>query len=315
LTTQSVPAVRLATNGSAVFGITDHNGIWSLAAGDNAIRTLVPPGDTTEYSDEWGSRFVASGNDLYWLDRTAGALHRTWANLAVDEVLAAGLDTPDTLVVDDARIYWSEVSYMHQSGGVIRFLPRDAPGATPATLTSVDSSHAISSLAVSGGTLYWTSFISIGATVYYAGLFAASTDALLHGGSGTLIDGANPYGATAVGADVIYGYYRDSWTTALVDDSVGSGSTNLLSILPIEVGLVGLALADEWLIVSGRSEVGTELYVAPRDGAGLVRIAQGLQTPAIVGPAGITFVDASGALVFVKLADLGYIVFGHPAPQ
>ena len=43
-------------------------------------------------------------------------------------------------------------------------------------------------------------------------------------------------------------------------------------------------------------------------------IAKGLKTPAILGPAGITFIDSSGALVFIKLADLGYIGSGGPAP-
>jgi hypothetical protein len=89
---------------------------------------------------------------------------------------------------------------------------------------------------------------------------------------------------------------------------------DLLSILPIDVTLAGIAVTSNWLIVTGAASVGTDLYVAPRMGAGLVRVAQGLRTPAVVGPAGVTFVDASGALVFIKTGDLGYVGFGHPAP-
>jgi len=207
------------------------------------------------------------------------------------------------------------VGNLGSGGGLVRSLPRDAaPGQPPAILVSVGSTNAISSLAASQGTLYWTSYTSVGSTMYYAELFAGSMEALLQGGSGSPIDGSNPYGVTATGGDVFYGTHRDIWTTALVALRSGSGPANLLSILPINVALSGLTVTNGWLIVTGDSSVGTDLYIAPRSGAGLVRIAQGLRTPAIVGPAGITFVDASGALVFIKTDDLGYVGFGHPAP-
>ena len=315
LTTESVEAVQLATNGSAVFGITDHNGVWSLPPGDTAVRMLVAPGDRAAPSGEWGSRLVAAGNDLYWVDRAAGALHRTRADASADEVLADGLNGVDTLAVDDTRVYWSEVTYIRQGGGIIRSLPRDAaPRDPPATLVSVDMMSAISSLAASGGTLYWTSFKSIGTTMYGAGLFAGSVEALLLGGSGAPLEGNNPYGVTAIGGAVFYGYHRDLWTTALVDLPFTGRAGDLLSILPINVRLAGVAVTQSWLIVTAKSNVGTEIYIAPRNGAGLVRIAQGLRTAAIVGPAGVTFIDASGALVFIDTDDLGYIGFGHPAP-
>jgi hypothetical protein len=90
---------------------------------------------------------------------------------------------------------------------------------------------------------------------------------------------------------------------------------DLLSILPVDVRLAGIAVMPSWLIVTGSSNAGTDVYIAPRAGAGLVRIAQGLRTAAaIVGPAGVTFIDASGALVYIETDDLGYIGFGNPAP-
>jgi hypothetical protein len=313
LTTESVEAVQLATNGSAVFGLTADSGVWSLAAGDTSVHVLVSP--AAPPTARWGSGIAASGSDVYWLDKINGTLHRTHADGSGDDVLADGLNSPDTLAIDDTRVYWSEVSYLGEGGGRIRSLPRDAaPGGAPATLVSVGLMNAISSLAASRGTLYWTAFISIGSTVYYASLFAGSTDTLLSGGSGSSIDGSNPYAVTATGGAVFYGYHRDLWTTVLVDLPSASGPGNLLSILPVNVGLAGLAATDSWLIVTGDSSVGTDLYIAPRHGAGLVRIAQGLRTPAIVGPAGVTFIDASGALVFIKTDDLGYVGYGHPAP-
>ena len=257
LTTGSVQAVRLAANNSAVFGMTDHNGIWSLAAGDSAIRMIVPPGDTTVYPSDWGSRFVVSGSDLFWLDRIAGALHHAKIDGSDDQVLAAGLDGPDTLAVDDTRIYWSEVTHLQQGGGIVRSLPRNAaPGDAPVILVSVGETSGIASLVASGGAIYWTSFVSIGSTVYYASLTGASTDALLHGGSITEIDGSGPYGILAMGGEVFYGSSRDPLTTALLDYSVADGSSALLSILPIGVGLAGLIVNDEWLIVTGDSGAG-----------------------------------------------------------
>jgi hypothetical protein len=313
LTTESVEASELAANGSTVFGLTANDCVWSLAAGDTSVRVLIAPTDRD--AGHLGTGLVASGNDLFWLDHVKGAVHRTRADGSADEVLADGLTGPATLAVDDARLYWSEVSYLGQGGGRIRSLPRDArPGDPPATLVSVGQMSAISSLAASRGTLYWTSFISIGSTVYYASLFAGSTESLLQGGSGSLVDGSNPYAVTATGDAVFYSYYRNLWTTVLVQMPSVSGPGNLLSILPVGVTLTGLAVTDSWLVVTGDSSVGRDLYIAPRPGAGLVRIAQGLRTAAIVGPAGITFIDASGALVFIKTDDLGYIGYGHPAP-
>ncbi len=150
--------------------------------------------------------------------------------------------------------------------------------------------------------------------MYGAGLFSGSVETLLLGGSGAPLEGNNPYGVTATGGAVFYGYHRDLWTTALVDLPLTGRAGDLLSILPINVRLAGVAVTQSWLIVTAKSNVGTEIYIAPRNGAGLVRIAQGLRTAAIVGPAGVTFIDASGALVFIDTDDLGYIGFGHPAP-
>lgn len=315
LTTGSVQAVQLATNDGVVFGMTDHNGIWTFAPGDTAVRMIVPPGDTMVYPGDWGSRFVVSGTELYWLDRAAGALHRVGLDGTGDQILAAGLGGPDTLAVDANNIYWSELNLAHQGEGIIRSLPRNAaPGDPPVTLVAVGNYDAISSLDASGGALYWTSFISSGSTMYFASLTGASTDALLHGGNITQFDAQNPYGVRLIGGHLFYGSLRNPSTTELFDNSAADGSSVLLSILPIDVRLAGLAVTDEWLIVTGGSRAGTELYVAPRWGAGLVMIAKGLQTPAILGPAGITFVDASGALVFINLADLGYVGAGTPAP-
>lgn len=313
LTAGPVDAIQLAANEGAVFGLTSHNGVWTLAAGDSDVRFLVAPGDGRISWTAWGASLVAAGTDLYWLDRAAATLHRTRADGSADDILASGLAEPDTLAVDDTRIYWGESS---TDGGFVRSLPRDAtPGDAPATLVSAGSGQAISSLAASAGKLYWTSFTAVGATVYYATLFAASTDDLMRGGSGAAIDGNNPYGVTTAGGAVFCGDHRDMWTTALMGLSSTATAPNLLSILPIDVGLKGIAVTGSWLIVTGAAPtVGTDLYVAPRMGAGLVRVAQGLRTPAVVGPAGITFVDASGALVFIKTGDLGYVGFGHPAP-
>ena len=180
-------------------------------------------------------------------------------------------------------------------------------------MVSLDLFKAISSLASCEGSLYWTSFTSVGSTMYYADLFGGRTDGLLQGETGTLIDSNDPYGVTATGGSLLYGDHRDIWTTALLSGPA-SGPANPLSILPVDEILAGVVATEEWLIVTGRSNVGIELSVAPRSGAGLVQIAKGLQTPAILGPAGITFVDASGALVYIRLDDLGYIAFGHPAP-
>jgi hypothetical protein len=314
LTTDSVEAVELATNGSAVFGLIAGRGVWTLAAGETAVRMLVAPRDISAEAG-WGRRIVAVGSDVFWLDRPAGVLHRTRADGSGDDVLADGLYVPDTLAIDDTHVYWSELAQPGQLGGVVRSLRRDAaPDDEPVPLVAVGPMYAISSLAVSGGTLYWTSYTGVVTTDDRSGLYAAATDAPPGDSRGIRLDGNNPFRATATGGAVLYGTLRDTHTNVLMDLPSLSDPPKLLSILPAGVVLGGLAATDDWLIVTGRSSAGWEIHVAPRTGAGLVRIAQGIRCPAILGPAGITFIDGSGALVFIETDDLGYVGLGRPAP-
>jgi hypothetical protein len=137
---------------------------------------------------------------------------------------------------------------------------------------------------------------------------------LLQGDPGTPISSNNPYGLVATGDALYFGYHHDIWTTYLARLTPGKSEPALVTLLPVSVGLSGLTTVPGWVLVSGDSAAGLDLYLAASGGAGAIRIAQGLRTPAITGLAGITFIDSTSNLVAISVADLGYIGFGHPAP-
>jgi len=315
----AIPAdtMRLLGDSTSVFGVTSGGMIWALDASATSVRQLVAPGST--------GRSVAitlAGRNLFWTDAQAGTLHRTARDGSADAILATGLAAPGLVTTDDSRVYWLEESSAPvYGGGTIRSLPSDAaPGDSPSDLVTIAELGDVSSIAATGGSLYWTPYIQ-GATVYYSSLVTAPVTDLLAGQPPVAVPIINPtyeqpYGLAVAGTTVYFGYYMNLWTTAVARIPQQGGTPVLVSILPIDVGLSGLLVTDGWLLVSGGGDVNRalKLYAAPTDGAGFVVVATDLTVPAALSPWGVAYIDQSGALVAFPTAQLGYVGFGHPAP-
>jgi hypothetical protein len=320
LTTTPVQGVQLVSDDHAVYGLTRAGAIWALDVGAATPRRLVAAVDSQYPASSESDGYVllaSAGEDLFWTDRFRNALHRTHKDGSADDLLAINLQSPGMVAADDNRVYWLEDTYQNQGGGVIRSLPLDAaPGDPAATLVKAGQFDSISSIAAANGALFWTPFDSIGSTVYYASLLTAPVATLLAGGAGTGIACVGqPYGVVASEGKLYFGYYRDLWTTVVAGLSDSGGTSSLLSILPVDVYMTGVTVSGDWLLVTGAAVGGRQdLYVAPASGAGMVIVAHGLGTPAIVGPSGVTFIDSSGRLVAFPLSELGYLAFGQPAP-
>ena len=136
---------------------------------------------------------------------------------------------------------------------------------------------------------------------------------LLAGGTATVLPGiVQPYALFASGGVVYFAYNRNLWTTVVANLN---NPAAILSILPIDVGLTGLLVTGDWLLAAGEGAGQQDLYATPLDSpAGFVIVATDLLTPAVLGPAGVTYVDSSGILVAFPVAQLGYVGFGLPAP-
>jgi len=225
------------------------------------------------------------------------------------------------VTADDSRVYWLEESAQPAyGGGTIRCLDGDAaPGDSPSDLVTISELGDVSSIAAAGGSLYWTPYIQ-GATVYYSGLSTAPVTALLAGQPPVAVPTIDstyeqPYGLAVAGTTVYFGYYMNLWTTAVARIPQQNATPVLVSILPIDVGLSGLLVKDDWLLISGAGHGDAlQLYAAPTDGAGFVVVASDLAVPAAISPWGIAYIDHAGALVAFPTAQLGYVGFGVPAP-
>jgi hypothetical protein len=298
---------QLAADARGVVGITGGNGVWALDAGAATPRLLVPGRATPEYTQLYG-QLILAGDDIYWLDLVGSVLHHVRRD-GGDEVLASNLVRPGSLAADDDRVYWSECTYEGRGGGVIRALPRGvAPGSAAVTLFTADLFSAIGSLAVSSDALYWTEFNSF-ATIYFGGLFSAPVAALMSGGGATGLDHAGAsYGVAAIGGQIYFGAFHGTFEEATIVARLYEPGDLLysLSILPFQVSLTAIAVVDDVLAVTGTQAEGQSknLYAFPVDGAGPILVAQNLQTAAVTGPSGATFVDAAGNLVAIAPADL-----------
>jgi hypothetical protein len=301
---------KLLGDSTAVFGLTADGTIWSLEQGATSVRQLVAGGNSGR-----DMAMAIAGTNLFWTSATAGTLHRMARDGSGDVVLATGLASPGQLTADTSRVYWLTAgdSLYGEGGGTIQSLPLDAvPSDTPQVLATIGPLTAVSSMAASGGQLYWTPF-SAAATMYYASLVTAPVDALLAGGAGTAIPGiSRPYGLAAVGDDIYWGYGRTAWTTAITRLSDRTD----LAVLPINVNLSGLSVAGDWLLVSGTGQNRRqELYATPLDSpSGFVVVAADLQCPAVITPWGVTYVNTIGELVAFPTQQLGYVGFGLPPP-
>lgn len=308
----AIPAgtTKLLGDSASVFGLTAGGMIWALDAQATSVRQLVAAGDPGG-----GLAMALAGANLFWTDAAAGTLHRTARDGSSDVVLATGLPSPAQLTADDSRVYWvvADDSPPGEDGAQIESLPLDAASTDPPqVLATVGGLSAISSMAATGGSLFWTPF-DAGATMYYARLVTAPVRTLLAGGNGTALLGiAQPYGLAAVNNDIYFGYDRTLWTTVITRLSDGT----VLSILPINVSLTGLTVTGDWLLVTGRGEnERQELYTTPLESpSGFVVVATDLGCPAVISPWGVTYVDTAGALVAFSAEQLGYVGSGLPAP-
>jgi hypothetical protein len=263
------------------------------------------------------SGIALAGSDLFWTDVRAGMIHRTRKDGGGDQIFATGLTAPGVVAADDTRVYWAEIAPGQPAGGSIRSLPlAAAPGAAPDTLATIPIFQSVSTLLAVEGTLYWTPFDSVGSTVYHATLFAAPVATLLAGGQGNVVPGLGAsYLLISSAGNVYSAYFHDLWTTALGRIPRPGADEILMSLLPVGIGVSGMAVAGSWLVLAGNPGGRTDLYAAPAtEPAGAVIIAHGARTGPVVGPAGVTYIDATGALVAFPADQLGYVAFGHPPP-
>ncbi len=309
----AIPAgtTKLLGDAQSVFGLTATGMIWVLDAGTTSVRQLVAAG-----SPGRNLSVALAGGNVFWTDGVAGTLHRTARDGSGDVVLASGLPSPAEVTADDSRVYWLVAgdSPPGEAGGRIESLPLDATSAdAPQVLAIIDGLSAVSSMAAMDGSLFWTPFAAVGATMYYARLMSAPVSTLLAGGVGAALPGiAQPYGLVAVGNDIYFGYQRTQWTTVVTRLS----DQTILSVLPISVGLTGLTVSGDWLLVTGAGQSRRQqLYATPLESpSGLVVVATDLGCPAVTSPWGVTYVDAAGALVAFSTEQLGYVGFGLPLP-
>ena len=76
-----------------------------------------------------------------------------------------------------------------------------------------------------------------------------------------------------------------------------------IAILPYNEDVVGFATTDNWLLATAgeplpcKAQRSWKLYAAPLHGGALVVLAEGLALPAVVSPAGATYVDVAGRLM------------------
>jgi hypothetical protein len=221
-----------------------------------------------------------------------------------------------TLAADDDRVYWSECTYEGRGGGVIRALPRGAaPGSAPAPLTTLDLFSAFGSLTVLGGALYWTAYDSF-ATIHFGGMSTAPIATLLAGtGSGTALEHAgSAFGATAIGGQIYFGAFHGLLEQVTMVARLYEPGDLLysLSILPYRVDLTAIAEVGDVLAVTGvQADLSENLYAFRDAGAGPILVAEKLQTAAVAGPNGATFVDAAGNLVAIAPADLQAAAFNR----
>jgi hypothetical protein len=296
---------------TAVFGVTATGTIWTLDATETSVRQLV--------AGETGDRSISAtlaSTSLFWTDAGSGALHRTARDGSGDVTLVSGLTSPGLVTADDTRVYWFEPSPdspFGDGGGMLRSLPLDAaPGEMPAGLAAIGETSSVSSMVASGGSLYWTPY-GLGSTMYYASLVTAPVATLLAGGTATVVpEIAQPYALVASGGAIYFAYNRNLWTTVVANLNYPEA---VLSILPIDVDVTGLLITGDWLLATGQGVGQEDLYATPLDSpAGFVIVATDLLTPAVLGPAGVTYVDSSDTLVAFPVGQLGYVGFGHPAP-
>jgi hypothetical protein len=193
-----------------------------------------------------------------------------------------------------------------------------APGSMPATLVQVGFDQDISLLAARDGTLYWTSYISVGSTVYSAMLWRAPLDALANGGAGTSLDAAgNPYAATSIDADLLLAVFFDYWTTGIAR-LPRDGAPQPIATLPRDESVVGLAAIDTWALASTNPSFGCgatpalNLFAAPLAGGTPKLVARGLRAPAIAASQGVVFVDADRHLVALPASELATTI--SPVP-
>jgi hypothetical protein len=314
LATVPTPAVQLAADDRAIYGLTAAGGIWRVRSDATAPESVIAGGGLTGRGGDAGALIVAGG-DLFWVDcqTTTGTLHRLPTNGGRDDALRSGVECePGALAGDDEYVYWAEPADAadESAGDLIRALPRTAAaGDPPSLLASTGRDWVVRSMVSYAGSLYWTTYEPV-ATGFYAGLFTAPVATLLAGGSATQRDDlGDSYGLAASCGGVVFGRFKDLSTSVVASLFKPTGAPTVLSILPLHDTLEGVADMDgQELVLTGD---GGRVYAILSTGGGPVLIARGAKTPAVSGPAGATFIDANDMLVAITSTDIDAAVFGR----
>ena len=324
LTDGVVDAVALAADQGAVYWLSSADELWSLPVGAVSPQRLATNAGAPPGSCCGAALLTTAGDDVFWSGAHSPALHRTAKDGSADAILVSPLNGPTALIADDSRVYWVDVGDSCFEGAEIRALSLAAsPGEPPTLLFKL--CQPISSLAVQGGTLYWTPY-DYGATVYYSSLMTGSVAQLLAGGTATAVNlttvspnRVSPNDLLSVGSDLYFGYQWHEFSSAVAELQMTDGTAETISILPSGAFVVGLALVpdssipDEWLVASAGVSAGDmRLYVTTVDGGGMVLAAVDLKIAAVAGPAGATFVDTSGRLLVLSPSALEATLFADP---
>jgi hypothetical protein len=307
LATSTGDVAALAGDDSGVYWISSSNELWGLASGSVTPHRLAT--DTAGVLGECQrppTPAIGGGNIFWTGTQRVSALHRTKDDGAADDVFTSSLVGVSYLAADATNVYWTEVWGQDDQGtGVIRMLPLSAaPDTAPTLLVSLGMDDEVSSLAALDGALYWTPYGAVGATMYHATLWTAPVSVLAAGGTGTTaFANQPPYGLTTIGDAIALAYYQDLWTSTVAILPQSTGWPQAVAVLPEESFVSGLSAADGWIYVTAGpgpacgSIPSLQLYAIPEQGGALLQVATGLRTAAVSGPAGMTYVDQSGALV------------------
>jgi hypothetical protein len=313
----TIDAVDLAADANGLYWLTSTDELWMLPTGATAPQRLSPGGGaiSTRCPGAEAPQLATTATDVFWIGRQPSAVRRTSKDGATDVILANALSSPSTLAVDDTRVYWSEDANLYGgcqgSGYIATLLQSAAPGTAPTSLAWVQGEQDIDTLAVKGGSLYWVAFDSVGSTIYQgAWIWTAPVSALLaRAATPTMLSFSNlPYALFPSGQKMYFAYVAGQvpWATGLAEFTRDEGPLEDLAYFPDATITSVTVLDGDWLAVSvsGTAPNGGaegQLYVAPISGAGMTLAAVGLETNAVAGPTGATFVDTSGHLMVLPL--------------
>ena len=316
-----VDAVALGADDSGIYWTSAANELWVLRTGASAPERLAigaPPPATCNQA----TAPVLTAIYAFWAPTDRASIHRTRKDGTGDEIIAPA--TRAEIAVDADNVYWTEIlpgpADLGQGGGVVLSLPHGAaPGSAPAKRVQVSSYDEVWALAVFDGSLFWSDTEVVGTTVSYANLAwgpLSGLDGTWRGWAVNLY--GNSRGLSVAGGHVYVASEDPMYVTSLARLS-SKGEAQTIGTLPGHGGTRGVAVVDDWVLVSVASgtcsqPASVDLAAIPVGGGEPRPVATGLHTAAVALGPGIVFVDGSNRLVAMSARDVEAILTPSPAP-